>query len=71
MKVWELIAKLSDCPAGAEVNVGISSTLNVGATDFEFDDGQVAIRSSRDVECCKDNGDTEWLSTLVADEDAD
>lgn len=71
MKVWELIAKLSECPAGAEVNVGINATLNVGATDFEFNDGQVAIRSSSDVECCMDNGDAEWLSTLVANEDAD
>lgn len=71
MKVWELIAELSKCPAGAEVNVGINATLNVGATDFEFDDGHVAIRSSNDVECCKENGDTEWLSTLVSDEDSE
>lgn len=71
MKVWELIASLSKCPAGADVNVGISATLNVGATDFEFDDGEVSIRSSNDVECCKDNGDTAWLSRLVADEDSD
>lgn len=53
MKVWELIAKLSECPAGANVNVGIAQTLNVAADD---------------VEVCKDDGDTVWLSSLCADE---
>lgn len=65
MKVWELMFHLSGCPAGAEVNIGVSQTLNVGATDFTYDGGEVAIRSSSDVECVAENGDTEWLSTLL------
>ena len=65
MKVWELIAKLSECPAGATVNVGISQTINVEANVFERDENEVIIRSSEDVEVCNDNGDTVWLSSLL------
>lgn len=68
MKVWELIAKLSECPAGANVNVGIAQTLNVAADDFAYEDGEVSIRASGDVEVCNDDGDTVWLSSLCADE---
>lgn len=70
MKVWELIAKLSDCPAGANVNVGISQTLNVAATDFEYDEGdcEVIIRSSEDVEVACESGSKAWLSVLADDQ---
>jgi len=63
--VWELIAKLIECPAGATVHVGVNATLNVEATEFELDDGNVSLRASGDVECAMSNGGTEWLSSLV------
>lgn len=69
MKVWELIAKLSECPAGANINVGVSSTLNASADTFERDDNEVIIRSSEDVEVCDDDGDTVWLSSLTASDE--
>lgn len=69
MKVWELIAKLSECPAGANVNVGISQTLNAPANEFESEDGEVNIRSTEDVEVCDDNGNAQWLSSLCASSD--
>ena len=69
MKVWELIAKLSECPAGATVNVGIWQTMNVEANEFERDGIEVIIRSSEDVKVCSDNGDTVWLSSLIAVEE--
>lgn len=64
MKVWELIAKLNDCPAGANVNVGVHATLNVTADSFEIDGSEVCIRADADVEIAMSNGDTEWLSSL-------
>ena len=67
MQVWELMSKLSKCPAGAIVTIGVNATMNVDADEFEFSvDGGANIRSSRDVECAKDDGDIEWLSALVA-----
>lgn len=47
---------------------GIAQTLNVAADDFAYEDGEVSIRASGDVEVCKDDGDTVWLSSLCADE---
>jgi len=67
MKVWELIAKLSECPAGANVNVGIAQTLNVEADEFVCEDGEVSLRSSADVEVTKDNSETVWLSRMCED----
>lgn len=69
MKVWELIAELSKCPAGANVNVGISQTLNAPANQFECEDGEVNIRSTEDVEVCDDDGNTRWLSSLLSSEE--
>ena len=66
MKVWELIAKLSECPAGANVNVGISQTLNARASEFESEDGEVNIRSTEDVEICDDDGNTVSLSSVCS-----
>ena len=69
MKVWELIAELSKCPAGANVNVGISQTLNSPASQFESEDGEVNIRSTEDVEICNDDGNTVWLSSVCSSDD--
>lgn len=69
MKVWELIMKLSKCPAGANVNVGVGATLNASADEFEFEsdgEGEVMIRSSEDVRVQMDNGDDMLLSDLTA-----
>lgn len=66
MQVWELITQLSKCPAGANVSIGVNATMNVDADSFEIDGGEVSIRSSKDVECCQGNGNTDWLSNLVA-----
>lgn len=68
MKVWELIAKLSACPAGANVNIGIAQTLNIECDEFECSAGEVSIRASSDVEVAKNDGETVWLSSLCADE---
>ena len=68
MQVWQLMEQLSKCPAGANVNVGITSTLNVPADSFDCDDNEVSIRSSSDVEVCDDNGDTQRLSSLTSTE---
>jgi len=63
------MAKLAKCPAGADVNVGISLTLNVAATDFEYEegDGEVNIRSREDVEVACQSGCTTRLSVLADD----
>ena len=65
MKVWELMAKLSECQAGATVNVGINATLDSEADCLEVNDDRVSIRASADVEVGMTNGDIEWLSTLA------
>ena len=70
MQVWELISRLSKCPAGAAVTVGVCATLNAEADEFDFtEDSGVSIRSSLDVECVKHDGDTVWLSELVAEDE--
>ena len=68
MKVWELMAKLSTCPAGADVNVGIGPTMNVESDQFEHDDMVVSIRASSDVEVVLDDSSTTYLSELTAGE---
>ena len=65
MKVWELMAKLATCPAGADVNIGIGPTMNIEPTEIEIDGTEVSIRSDRDVEVGTSTGDTEWLSNLI------
>jgi len=70
MKVWELIAELSKRPAGDEVLINIGPTLNVEADGFEFDnDGEIVIRTDRDVEVVMSDCQTVMLSDLVKVED--
>ncbi len=71
MKVYELIAKLQKAPAGAEVVVGMTSTLNADLQYVSIDDngdecGQV-ILTGGDAQLISDGGDEMgYLSELAA-----
>ena len=72
MQNWELMAKLGRCPASANVSVGVGTTLNAIADEFDFQtdgNGQVIIRSSEDVRVQMDNGDDVLLSDLTTKAD--
>lgn len=67
MKVWELIARLSELPAGHDVFVGIGPTLNVAASDFYAENSAAVIRSDSDVEVSMCSGDISMLNDLSDD----
>lgn len=71
MKVYELIAKLQKAPAGAEVVVGMTATLNADLEHVNIEDngeecGQM-ILTGGDAQLISDNGDEMgYLSELAA-----
>lgn len=69
MRVWELMEKLSRCPAGATVAVSVGCTLNGDADGFDADDEYVFIQSSRDPEVALPNGGAVLLSDLTDEPD--
>lgn len=72
MKVYELISKLQKAPAGADVVVGMCSTLNADleSLDIQADDdgcGQVVLTGG-DAQLISDGGDQKgYLSELAAE----
>lgn len=74
MKVYELIAKLQKAKAGADVVVGMHSTLNAACehVQIEFDDdddcGQVIITGG-DAELIDENGNETGLLSYHASVD--
>lgn len=69
MKVWELIAEMSKHPAGHEVMISIGPTMNVEADEAGLEDGEIVIRTDRDVEVVMEDGNALMLSDLVKVED--
>ena len=69
MKVYQLMTILEKAPAGAEVVVNMTATLNAGVESADIDGDQFLI-SAGDAEVIDTNGDPiGWLSTLAeADE---
>jgi hypothetical protein len=65
MKVYQLMTLLEKAPAGAEVLVGMTGTLNAEVEGAEID-GEQVILTGGDAEVIDSNGDPiGWLSTLT------
>lgn len=62
MKVYELINKLSQMPAGDEVLVCMGTTMNASAIHCESGDGEVVISAEGDAEIISYEG--EELGTI-------
>jgi hypothetical protein len=64
MKVYQLMTILEKAPAGAEVVVNMSTTLNATVESVETSDGELVITGG-DAEVIDTNGDSMgWLSEI-------